>query len=62
MALTVNEKKKPLSCSRRSPFHNPTMCILYSSSTWCGKQGFPSAQPYLSHIFYTVNTQFGPST
>ncbi|KUM63726.1 hypothetical protein ACN42_g3364 [Penicillium freii] len=22
----------------------------------CGKQGFPSAQPYLSHIFCTVNS------
>lgn len=21
----------------------------------CGKQGFPSVQPYLSHTFHTVN-------
>ncbi|KOS41496.1 hypothetical protein ACN38_g7641 [Penicillium nordicum] len=28
----------------------------------CGKQGFPSAQPYLSHIFCTANTQYALST
>ncbi|KAJ5375022.1 hypothetical protein N7517_007028 [Penicillium concentricum] len=28
----------------------------------CGKQGFPSAQPYLSPLFCTVNTLCAPST
>ena len=53
-----------------SPFHNPTICILYFSPTHnlihttigCGKQGFPSAQPYLSQLFCTVNSQCALST
>ncbi|KAJ5415218.1 hypothetical protein N7465_003913, partial [Penicillium sp. CMV-2018d] len=57
--LTLSIAHSPFSplVARRSPFKNPINFILSFSSTrnmihttiGCGKQGFPSAQPYLSH-------------
>jgi hypothetical protein len=36
----------------------PSMIKSVHTTTGCGEQGFPSAQPYLSRLFCTVNTQY----
>ncbi|KOS36559.1 hypothetical protein ACN38_g12693 [Penicillium nordicum] len=35
---------------------------LIHTTTGCGKQGFPSAQPYLSMVHHAANTQCALST
>ena len=40
-----------------SCLYSSSLKRLVHTTIGCGKQGFPSAQPYLSHILNVVNNQ-----